>query len=329
MRNRNWYIVMTAVVSTLITIVGIGILGLLFFNTKTGSIDRARLLDEHGFSDEARLLLIEMTSGPFTRITQTEEDLADGLHLLGEIALKGDNLAGAIVAWNSLVDGHPNSEQANSVKERIDELKFEFRKNLSDLESSLRAKSYFANADLWLRSTEVRSPPIDTSFIPSDEAAFDWFNQVIEDFPGTSHAELAYERMIEYLLGKAKIRLGYPLPGQYSAESRSEYLRRLAAILNDARSAVKKGVTLAVPILEDFEESFPNSNKLQRLRYLIGQMYWLAGDLESARLWLGRVIHADLEENTFYRDLAFRRLENLPDCFHHSGVPSDLMCESR
>lgn len=301
MRNRNWRIAIVALISTLATIVGVSILGLLFLNTRAGSIDKAKLLHEHGFSDEARLHLIEMTSGPFTRFTQTEEDLAGGLHLLGEIALKGDNLAGAFAAWNSLMDRHPNSEQANSVKERIEELKFEFRKNQDDLVSSLRAQSYFANADAWIKSTEVHSPSIDTKYLSSYGAADDWFNRVIEEFPGTSHAELAYERRIELLLGRAK--------------SYREYLiknyRPYRPAPADEISIPGQMVTLAASIMEDFEKSFPDSHKLQRLRYLIGQTYWIAEDPESARLWLGRVIHADLDENTFYRDMAFRRLENL------------------
>ena len=311
MKNGNWHIIVAALVSTLTTILGIGILGLIFFNTKIGFIERAKMLDEHGFSDEARLHLIEMVSDPLMALTQTEEDIADGLHLLGEIALKSDNSAGAITSWNSLVNRYPNSELADSVKERTEELRFEFEKKLADLASSVKAQSYFNNADVWLKSTEVHSPSPDSSFIPSDEAAFDWFNRVIEDFPETSHAELAYERMIEHRLGT----VDYRMPEKKYSESNSEYRIRLEIDQLKRRLYATLAAGLAAPILEDFEKSYPDSHKLQRLRYLIGQTYWIAGDLESARLWLSRIIDADQDENTFYRDFAFRRLQNLPDLY--------------
>lgn len=270
---------------------------------------------EHGYIEAARLELISLIYGPTTWLTLGSDERAAALHLLGQASLEDDQLAGALDAWGLLVDEYPDSQLAASVKEKIAEIAFDVDRQLLDLVSSAEATHYFEIADTWLEATEYKTPSIDSSYIPDEEAALDWLSLTIERFPGTSHAEIAYERMIEYRLGKRHKRQEINVPQMRPGQSFESYDAEIDSYLsershNRAREVAHE-VAHSEEVFRDFEDAFPNSEKLQRLRYLIGQAHWLGGDLEKAKFWLSKVIEEDQDVNTFYRDLAFRRLQYL------------------
>lgn len=91
------------------------------------------------------------------------------------------------------------------------------------------------------------------------------------------------------------------------------HIAKLEELDLEHRTAAISGAEKSEATFRMFESTFPDSAKLQPLRYLIGQTYWIGEETEKARHWFSKVIEVDREENTFYRDLAFRRLQYLED----------------
>ncbi len=265
----------------------------------------ARFGPRHGFNEEARLELINLVYGPNSWLNQ-QGQRADALYLLGEISLEDDDLSGTIAVWDALIDEYPTSKLAIQVQEQIDGIRRDFNRRLVDLESSIEANRYLEIADEWLAAAEIPAPIIDISYIPGGEATFDWFNLIIERFPGTSHAELAYERMIENRTTAYR-----SVVNDFSTLS-PESLIRMQAIASN-------GAQVSEEIFDDMQENFLDSDRLQRLRFLIGQAYWIGEDLEEAGNWFSKVIEEDSDANTYYRDLAFRRLQHLSDSDDKTG----------
>ena len=306
----------TAICAAL-TAVSVLAVGYVLLVANSAKLEKAVALNEHGHSGAARLELISLIYGPASRLTLDSEDRAAALHLLGEISLEDDELSGTLSAWGLLVKEYPDSQLAESVRDKIADVEADFHRQLSDLKSEAQATLHFAIAEAWLKAAGAETPSVDTSFISDEEAAIDWLSLTIEKFPGTSHAELAYERMVEYQLAVANKKALFYMELQSTIDELN---------LDVAPSPLPAETSMLVrrseSILVRFQSAFPESGKLQRLRYLIGQSNWLVGDMEKARYWLTKVIEEDRDVNTFYRDLAFRRLQNLPS-LHGVGEAHD------
>ena len=60
-----------------------------------------------------------------------------------------------------------------------------------------------------------------------------------------------------------------------------------------------------------FEKEHPNASALQSFRYQIAQAYWANKNWVKTKDWLNLVIKESLEGDSFYKDLAERRLKKL------------------
>ena len=59
---------------------------------------------------------------------------------------------------------------------------------------------------------------------------------------------------------------------------------------------------------EAFERDFPKAGSLQAFRYQIAQAYWRNKDWAKTREWLNTIIKIAEVKDSFYKDLAKRRL---------------------
>jgi predicted Zn-dependent protease len=70
-------------------------------------------------------------------------------------------------------------------------------------------------------------------------------------------------------------------------------------------------ISKVIEAFEAFEKAFPNAPSLQPIRYQIAQLYWSNKDFVNTEKWLKRVIEHGGDEESFYSDLAERRLHKL------------------
>lgn len=167
------------VICSALTVVSVLAVGYMWIASNSAKLEKAVALNEHGHTEAARLELISLIYGPASSLMLGNDERATALHMLGEVSLKDDKLSGTLAAWGALVDEYPDSQLAESVQEKIAEIEVDFSRSLADLESSVEASRYFRIADMWLEETEYEAPYIDTSYIPDEDAAVDWFNLTI------------------------------------------------------------------------------------------------------------------------------------------------------
>jgi hypothetical protein len=60
-----------------------------------------------------------------------------------------------------------------------------------------------------------------------------------------------------------------------------------------------------------FETDFPDAPTLQAFRFQIAQQYWRARDWEKTKEWLNLIVAKSGPGDSFYKDLAQRRLEKV------------------
>ena len=65
---------------------------------------------------------------------------------------------------------------------------------------------------------------------------------------------------------------------------------------------------LLLNTFQSFEQDFPESGALQGFRFQIAQVYWKKKKWMETREWLERIINAPGDTDSFYKDLAQRRL---------------------
>ena len=265
------------------------------------SLEKAILLNEHGLTIDAKRELIDLI---FEKESKAD-DKAQAYYLLGNIAFGEDRIKAALNSWKYLVEKYPNSEEAELVRDRIAELSEIVIGSAKESVDNAVARSYLRHADFW---SEDKSDVfmIDSSWIPKVEAGVKWYNKVITEFPKSKAARIAYE-------GKLKTLLGWKELGKDG----------------DAygiKANFNKYVPQLLQTFEEFEKNHPNASTLQAFRYQIAQVYWGKMDFEfinrntykttliypkETKEWLNKIISNAREHDSFYRDLAERRLKNL------------------
>lgn len=251
-------------------------------SAESASVKKAEMLNEHGLQTEAKRELINVLFE-----TTDESEKAQAYYLLGNIALNEKRLSAALNTWNTLIEKHPNSKQTELVKGKIAELTEIVGESTTETISNAVALSYLRRADFWSKNKDSTFK-IDASWIPRVEAAIKWYEKVIVEFPKSPAAKLAYE-------GKFRTLLGWKVPyGEWQGvRADSKYIPQL------------------LETFSSFEADFPQSGSLQAFRYQIAQSYWRQGNYDKTREWLNMTITIAGDSNSFYKDLAQRRLENL------------------
>ncbi len=249
------------------------------------SVEKASMLNQHGLVQDAKLELINV-------IFDNSDDLdkAEAYYLLGSIAFEENKISVALDTWKELVQKYPNSTQANIVKERINELAEIVGESERDSIDNAIALSYLRNGDFWSRGKNEKFP-IDTSWISNVEAAIKWYDKVISEFPQSSASRLAYEAKLRTLLG-------WEDPGRYGAK-------------HGIKLSFDKYLPQLLETFASFEKDHPTASSLQAFRYQIAQVYWDKKDWEKTRQWLNLIIDKSGEGDSFYKDLAQRRLQKV------------------
>lgn len=250
------------------------------------SLEKAILLNEHGLTTDAKRELIDLI---FEKRSKTD-DKAQAYYLLGNIAFEEDKIRAALNSWKHLIDKYPNSQEADLVQDRIAVLSEVVGKSAKESLKNAVARSYLRHAEFW---SEDKSDifRIDASWIPNVESAIKWYDKVITEFPKSEASRIAYE-------GKLRTLLGWEESGRHG----SSY---------GIKASFKKYMPRLLQTFEDFEKNHPDASTLQAFRYQIAQVYWKHKDWNLTREWLNKIITKAGKNDSFYRDLAERRLKKV------------------
>ncbi|MBC8146708.1 MAG: tetratricopeptide repeat protein [Bacteroidetes bacterium] len=225
----------------------------------------------------------------FQSSKSSDNDKAESLYWLGQISFDENNYTVAFEDWNNLVEKYPNSEQAVIIQDRLSQLKDIIEEVSITSISSVVARSYIKHGDFW--SEASRRFTIDSSWMPNVELAIEWYNRVIEEFSGSSAAEIAFKRKISTILG-------WKESGRYG----SAY---------GVKGDFNKYMPMVLSAFDDFSNAFPESSYLQGFRYQIAQAYWSEKKWSETRDWLNKIINASDGEETFYTQTAKARLKKV------------------
>jgi tetratricopeptide (TPR) repeat protein len=249
------------------------------------SVEKAIMLNEHSLVQEAKLELINVIFD-----SSDDKDKAEAYYLLGSIAFDENNISVALDSWRELVKKYPNSNQANTVKDRINELAEIVGESAKESVDNAIALSYLRHGDFWSRGKD-KSFTIDSSWISNIEAAIKWYDKVISEFPQSNASKLAYKEKLRTLLG-------WEDPGRYGGK-------------HGIRASYDKYMPQLLDTFASFEKDHPTASSLQAFRYQIAQVYWNNKDWDKTREWLNLIIDKSGEGDSFYKDLAQRRLQKV------------------
>ena len=157
------------------------------------------------------------------------------------------------------------------------------------------------------------------------------YDKVITEFPKSEASRIAYKGKLRTLLGwkesgrdeesygiEASFYMTIPLH-LLSGREKTEALLAKAK----AEASFEKYMPILLQTFEEFEKDHPNAPTLQAFRYQIAQIYWRHSDYnsdsgnfvlrypEETKQWLNKVIDQVDGNDSFYGDLAERRLKNL------------------
>lgn len=270
------------------------------------SIEKAVLLNQHGLTIDAKRELIDV----IFQDGSTPIDQAKAYYLLGNIAFAEDKIEVALNSWSYLVEKYPKSDEAMLVDDRITELSEIVISNSKESIDNAIARSYLKNAEFWSkRDSDVFQ--INPVRIPQMEAALKWYNKAIAEFRNSNVARIAYNGKLHTILASK----AFDLNTSFSI----------------AEPFFDEHVSFLVETFGHFEREYPDAPTLQAFRYQIGQAYWLHHlkmfedkyyvrmfedkykdkYLDLGKIWFEKVIQKAGPNDSFYRDLAQRRLENL------------------
>lgn len=246
-----------------------------------GTMEEADMYFKYGLLDKAKECYISVI------INGKDSDKAAAYYQLGSIVYAENDLVLALDTWRTLIEKYPKSSYASMVTDRITVLAEVVGESTTKAIDNAVANSYMKNGDFWSSGKSTRYS-IDSSWIDNVEAAIKWYDKVIAEFPKSDSAEQAY-------VAKIRTILGWKESGSYG----SSY-------------GIKNNYSKYLPVLletfEAFKKDFPESSSLQAIRFQIAQVYWNKKDWDNTRKWLNEIITVAGSGDSFYKDLAERRL---------------------
>jgi tetratricopeptide (TPR) repeat protein len=206
------------------------------------------------------------------------------------MAFDENKISVALDSWRDLSEKYPDSEQAKIVKDRIQELAEIVGESAKESIENAVALSYLRHGDFWSRG-KTNIFMIDSSWIPNVESAIKWYDKVINEFPKSAASRVAYQ-------GKMRTLLGWEESGRYASK-------------HGIKESFDKYIPQLLETFSSFEKEHPNASTLQAFRYQIAQAYWSNKNWVKTREWLNLVIKKSGEGDSFYKDLAERRLKKV------------------
>ena len=252
------------------------------------SIEKAKMLNTHGLRDEAKKELIDVIFG-----NSGAKDKAEAYFILGNIAFTEKNISAAIETWTTLLEKYPNSNHVYFIKDKLQQLSEHVEGTIDESNDNITALYYFKNAEFWSKDRS-KIFQIYTNRLSEVKAAIKWYDKIIEEFPKTASAERAYKEKLFTILGWEEPRGSYVV---YHG-IKNKYM-------------ISHYISLLLDTFQSFEQDFPESGALQGFRFQIAQVYWENKKWMEAREWLKRIINGPDDTDSFYKDLARRRLERL------------------
>ncbi len=252
---------------------------------RVSALDIANDYYRHNFNDLAKekYLLI------YHSADSSDDEKARAIYIVGQIIFEEGDYSLALSDWEILISRYPESEYAKQVatiySQISDIVTFDSDKN----SITLIARAYLQNGDFW--SNANREFIIDSSWMPSVEISIKWYDKVLEEFPNTPSAELAYRRKLFALLGSTDL----------------DDNREVFGI----KANYKKYMPTVLKTFSSFKKAFPRSAYMQGFRYQIAQAYWSEGDTKNSKIWLRKIIQNGGGKDTFYTETAKARLKNL------------------
>lgn len=241
--------------------------------------------EEHGLREEAKLTLIEVV---FDSRNPSERALA--LYLLGAIALEEGDLVIAKKRWEEVRKDYPESAEAKKVAQQEEAIALlagvsQYRSAANPL-----ANLYLRFGDQWSRG---RATILDPEFddLPKVEAAAEWYDLVVREFPNTDAARIAMESKMLTLLG-------------WQDESDSSRRHGLAY-------DYEKYMPRLIVAFEEYVGTFPEASARHAFRFLIGQAFYNALEFEQAKIWFQGVMESDPSQRSLFGHLARLRLLQL------------------
>lgn len=245
---------------------------------------KAEMLFEHGLVTEAQKELIDVVFS-----SGNAADKPKALNLLATISIDKNNLRAALDSWNRLIRDYPKSPEAKTARDKLPLLASMLGQVADETINDATARVYLRSANFWSKERD-RIFTIDSSWIPSVEAAVYWYDKVIVESPGSVAARVAYEEKMRTLLG-------WKEAGQYGE---SHGVRASASYFPQLESTFR-----------EYEKTYPSASATQGFRFLIAQAYWQKKDWTKTREWLNEIVSKDGGVNSFYKDLAERRLKKV------------------
>ena len=239
----------------------------------------------HGLKSRA----LESFIGILHEAKAAPADKAEALYYMGQIAFDENSYSTAIDDWQRLIKEYPTSKRAAELKDRLSQLKEVFAKATDASIDSLVARSYIKNGDFWADGEKTFT--IDSSWLSHVDLSVSWYDRVIQEFPGTGAAEIAYQRKLFALLGWRELGRDGDVYG--------------------VKANFQQYMPQVLKTFAEYESAFPKSDHLQGFRYQIAQAYWGHKDWENTRAWLNKVIEAGSGQSSFYTETAKARLKKV------------------
>jgi len=269
----------------LIAEIAFAMFAVLSLNLSAQSFSKAEMLLDNGLVVEAQKELIDLVHSP-----TNNPDKPKALNALATIAIDKNNLKAAFEAWNRLIRMYPSSPEAASAKTRLPLLSNVLGQVSEETINDATARVFLRNADFWAKDRD-KIFRIDASWISPLDAAIFWYDKILTDFPATPAAKVAFEEKMRTLLG-------WKGQGQYGEAQ-------------GVRANSSKFLPLLETTFREYEKAFPNSAAAQGFRFQIAQAHWSGKNWIKTREWLDEIVVRDGNANSFYKDLAERRLKKI------------------
>jgi len=159
------------------------------------ALDIANDFHRHNFSERAKEKFLNIYHDP----DASDIAKAEALYLLGQISFEEGDYTVALEDWEILIERYPESKQTIEIANRLSQFREIITHDTESTIFSVVARSYLNNGDFW--SNAKSTFHIDYSWMPNVELAVNWYDKILEEYPQSNAAEVAYRRKLFTLLG--------------------------------------------------------------------------------------------------------------------------------